>query len=91
MKVIKNIFVGFLVSFIGSIPLGYLNVVGFEIYKRYGLNQTALYLIGVIVIEFFVIFSTLIFATKLNNNKILLKLIEGFSIIFMFVFNFNFA
>lgn len=84
MKQIKNILVGFLVSFIGSIPLGYLNVVGFEIYKSKGLEQTLWYLLGVVFIEFFVILITLIFANTLISNKKLLKYIEGFSIVFMF-------
>lgn len=85
MQIIKNIFVGFLVSFIGSIPLGYLNVVGFELYKRLGLNPTIFYLLGVILIESFVIFLTLIFAKKIVNKSKFIKIIEGFSIVFMFV------
>lgn len=85
MQIIKNIIVGFLVSFIGSIPLGYLNVVGFELYKRLGLNQTIFYLLGVILIESFVIFLTLIFAKKIINKSKFIKIIEGFSIVFMFV------
>lgn len=82
---IKNILVGFLVSFIGSIPLGYLNVIGFEIYKQQGLTTTIFYLLGVISIEFFVIYFTLIFANRLTLNIKLTKYIEGFSIVFMFV------
>lgn len=82
---LKNIFVGFLVSFIGSIPLGYLNVVGFQIYEKSGLSPTVLYLLGVIIIEFFVIFFTLIFAKRLAENRKLTKYIEAFSIVFMFV------
>ncbi|QBZ97639.1 hypothetical protein [Flavobacterium sangjuense] len=85
MQNLKNIAVGFLVSFIGSIPLGYLNVVGFQVYEKTGLFPTALYLLGVIIIEFFVIYFTLIFANKLAANKRLTKYIEGFSIVFMFV------
>ena len=82
---LKNIFLGFLISFIGSIPLGYLNVVGFDIYNQRGLLITICYLLGVICIEFFVIFFNLIFANKLASNKKLTKYIEGFSVIFMFV------
>jgi threonine/homoserine/homoserine lactone efflux protein len=82
---LKNIFVGFLVSFIGSIPLGYLNVVGFDIYAQKGMQSTIWYLLGVICIEFIVIFFTLIFAKKLAENKKLTKFIEGFSIFFMFI------
>jgi hypothetical protein len=82
---LKNIFVGFLVSFIGSIPLGYLNVIGFQLFQKSGLVETLWYLLGVIVIEFFVIYFTLIFAQKLAENKKLNKYIEGFSVVFMFV------
>jgi hypothetical protein len=85
MQNIKNIFVGFLVSFIGSIPLGYLNVVGFDIYAQKGLTSTVFYLLGVVIVEFFVIFFTLIFAKKLAENKKLTKYIEGFSVLFMIV------
>lgn len=85
MQNLKNILVGFLVSFIGSIPLGYLNVIGFDIYNSKGLNQTVFYLLGVICVEFFVIFGTLFFSNKLNSNHKLLKYIEMFSVVFMFV------
>ena len=87
---LKNVFVGFLISFIGSIPLGYLNVVGFEVFHKFGLKETIFYLIGVISIEFFVIFFTLIFANKLMGNPKLLRFIEAFSVIFMFVLAYAF-
>ena len=81
----KNILVGFLVSFLGSIPLGYLNVVGFKFYNQEGLLPTLFYLLGVICIEFLVIYFTLVFANKLFNNTKLIKFIEAFSVLFMFV------
>lgn len=90
MQNIKNIFIGFLVSFIGSIPLGYLNVVGYDVFKKFGINETISYLLGVISIEFFVIFFTLLFANQLIANQKLLKFIEGFSVVFMFVLAFVF-
>lgn len=85
MQNLKNIAVGFLVSFLGSIPLGYLNLIGFDIYNASGLRSTIFYLLGVICIEFCVIFLTLIFANKLNSNTRLLKFIEAFSVVFMFI------
>lgn len=85
MKVLKNIFVGFLVSFLGSIPLGYLNVIGFEVYSRTGMNNLILYLLGVITIEAIVIYCTLLFADKLSRKKKLMKFIDFFSIVFMLV------
>lgn len=85
MQNLKNIAVGFLVSFIGSIPLGYLNVVGFDIYSQKGFLSVVYYLLGVISVEFFVILFTLIFANRLASNQKLTKYIEGFSIVFMFI------
>ncbi len=85
MQILKNILVGFIVSFIGSIPLGYLNIVGYEVYNSFGLNETIFYLLGVISIEVFVIYFTLVFANKLIENKKIIKFIEVFSIIFMFL------
>ncbi len=85
MKILKNIGVGFLVSFLGSIPLGYLNVIGFDIYNHEGIASVVPYLFGVITVEAFVIYFTLIFANQLISNKKLLKIIAGFSVLFMFL------
>ena len=85
MKNLKNILVGFVVSFVGSIPLGYLNVIGFDIYNQSGLPSVIPYLLGVVSVEVIVIYFTLIFAQQLTTNKKLLRFIEGFSVVFMFV------
>lgn len=85
MKRLKNICVGFVVSFIGSIPLGYLNFAGLEIYSRSGLYNLVLFLFGVIFVETFVIYFTLLFARQLVNNKKLMKIIDFFAAGFMFV------
>lgn len=90
MKALKNIFVGFLVSFIGSIPLGYLNVIGFEIYSKLGMNSLIFFLFGVIFVEMFVIYFTLIFAKQLVNNKKLLKIIDFFAIFFLLIIGYSF-
>lgn len=85
MQILKNITVGFLISFIGSIPLGYLNIVGFQMYTSFGIKPTIQYLFGVIVVEFFVIYFTLLFANQLIKNLKLIRFIDGFSVIFMFI------
>ncbi len=90
MQLIKNIVIGFLVSFIGSVPLGYLNVVGFELYVDFGLKQTIFYLLGVISVEIVVIYFSLLFANRLLANKNILQFIEGFSIVFLFSLAFIF-
>jgi len=82
---LKNILVGFLVSFMGSIPLGYLNIIGYQLYQKSGLQPTIHYLLGVISIEFLVIYFTLLFAKILAEQKKLTQYIEGFSVLFMFL------
>ena len=85
MKAIKNLVVGFGVSFVGSIPLGYLNIIGFEIYSKSGIYSLIPYLAGVVCVEVLVIYFTLIFAKKILENKKILKWIELFSIVFLLV------
>ena len=90
MKALKNIFVGFLVSFIGSIPLGYLNLIGFEIYVKLGINSLFLFLAGVIFVEMFVIYFTLLFAKQLVSNKKLMKIIDFCAIFFLLILAYSF-
>ena len=85
MKALKNLVVGFGVSFVGSIPLGYLNIIGFEIYSKSGIYSLIPYLAGVVCVEILVIYFTLIFAKKILENKKILKWIEIFSIVFLLV------
>lgn len=90
MKAIKNITVGFIVSFVGSLPLGYLNIVGVEVFSKSGLNSLVSYLFGVIIIEAFVIYFTVIFANQLMHNKKLMKGIDFFAIFFLLLLAFLF-
>ncbi|WP_394758520.1 hypothetical protein [Flavobacterium sp.] len=83
MKYLKNFIVGFLVSFVGSIPLGYLNFIGFEIYNKSNITELLYYLFGVLIIEGIVISSTFYFANKLILNAKLKRWISIFSIIFL--------
>ena len=85
MEALKNTAAGFFISFIGSIPLGYLNIVGFELYSKTNFESLVFYLLGIVSIEVFVIYLTLIFAGRLLENKKLMKYIEIFSVIFMFI------
>lgn len=82
MKALKNIFFGFLVSFIGSLPLGYLNIIGVEVFTTLGINALVYYLLGVILVEAFVIYLTVIFANQLVENQKLMKLINFFAVFF---------
>jgi hypothetical protein len=88
MQNIKNILVGFLISFIGSIPLGYLNLFGYQIYSTSNFNQLSLYLFGVLIVEAIVIYTTLKFSTKIAINPKWKNYISIFSFIFLLVIAF---
>ncbi len=90
MKILQQILVGFFVSFIGSVPLGYLNIIGFEIFSKFGTKELVLYLLGVISIEVFVIYFTLVFANRLVDNKKLMKFIDVFAIFFLVFLAYSF-
>lgn len=85
MKAIKNIAVGFGISFVGSVPLGYLNVVGYELYASSGYESLLPYLLGVICEEAVVIYLTLAFAERLAKGGKIVKAMEMLSIIFLLV------
>jgi hypothetical protein len=79
----KNIFFGFIVSFLGSLPLGYLNIIGVEVLSELGINSLVFYLLGVILVEAIVIYFTVIFTNQLAANKKLMKSIDFFAIFFL--------
>ena len=83
MKILKNILVGFIVSFIGSIPLGYLNLIGYQIYSTSNMNQLNLYLLGVLCVEAIVIYTTLRFSSKVAMNPKWKNYISIFSFVFL--------
>ena len=83
MKSLKNILVGFIISFIGSIPLGYLNLIGYQIYSSTNFNQLNLYVFGVLSVEAIVIYTTLKFSSKISMNPKWKNYISIFSFIFL--------
>ena len=83
MRILKNLFFGFLVSFLGSLPLGYLNIIGVEVYTNYFLESLIFYLIGVLCIEAVVIYFTIVFANQLITNKKWMKNIDFFAVVFL--------
>lgn len=90
MRILKNIVVGFVVSFLGSLPIGYLNFVGLEIYSKSGFESLVFFILGIILVEAFVIYFTLIFVNQLVKNKKLMKWIDIFGIFFLLIIAYSF-
>ncbi len=85
MPIFKNLFFGFIISFIGSLPIGYLNIVGYEINRFYGFYTSIFFYLGIIIIEFLIVYLTLIAGNYLSKNKKLMQFIEYFSMFFIFL------
>ncbi len=83
MKSIKNFFVGIVVSFAGSLPLGYLNVIASIIFVSKGLLPVLEFIGGVIVVEAIVIYFTITGAVWLTSRIVLMKWIQYFTIFFL--------
>lgn len=83
MKPFRNITAGFLVSFVGSLPLSYLNIVGVEVFSKFGMNPLVSYLVGVVIVQTIVVYCTVIFANQLVNNKKLMRGIDFFAVFFL--------
>lgn len=87
---LKNIVFGFLVSFFGSLPLSYLNIVGLEVYSKSGLDALISYLSGVIVTQTIVVYLCVIFARILYSNRRLMKAMDFFAVFFLLTLAFFF-
>jgi hypothetical protein len=79
----KNPFwLGFFISFLGSIPLGYLNVIGLEILLEQGYVDAISFISGVVIIEFFVLWVVSKLAKWLLKQRKLLLFVDVFTIVF---------
>ncbi|MGQ7945389.1 hypothetical protein [Flavobacterium sp. WC2509] len=83
MKPFKNIAVGFIVSFLGSLPLGYLNIIGVEVFSKLGMHSLLFFLFGVVIVQTVIVYFTVIFANQLVNNKKLMKVIDFLAVLFL--------
>ncbi|MFK5957396.1 MAG: hypothetical protein QM495_00840 [Lutibacter sp.] len=91
---IKNTFaLGFFISLMGTLPLGYLNVIGLQLLLEKGNWATTFFILGIVFIEFFVLKIASLAAKWLVEQKKFLLFIDIFTIIFFssiaFYFYFN--
>lgn len=81
--VLKNIAAAFLVSFTGSVPLGYLNLIGFGIYKQYGQVQAIYYLFGILIAEALFLYAIIHLTSRLRFKSNTFKKLEVLSILLL--------
>jgi len=90
LNCLKNSIVGLVVSFVGSVPLGYLNVIGLEFYSEKNISSVLYYLLGVVAIEGIVIHLTVKLAKKLTLNSQWKQRISIFTFVFLLLLAFSF-
>lgn len=73
---------GFFISLIGALPLGYSNVIGLQILLEQGNWATVSFISGIVFIEFFVLKAVSFGAKWLVEQKKLLLFIDVFTIVF---------
>jgi hypothetical protein len=88
---IKNPFVvGFLISLIGSLPLGYANVIDLEILLTQGNLASFSFIAGIVFIHFFVLKATALLANWLVSQKKLVAFISWFTLVLFLLLGFVF-
>lgn len=75
---------GFWISFVGSLPMGYLNLIALRIFVAQSWSGLLGYVLGVILIESIVIYLTFWGAERLLKNTRLLLWIDIFAVLFLF-------
>ncbi|MBF6609249.1 MAG: hypothetical protein ITG00_11015, partial [Flavobacterium sp.] len=85
LRNLKNMAAGFLISFMGTIPMGYLVLIGTALYTQYGVQPTMQFILGVVVIEGVVIYATLQLADTLLTKVRLAKTFSVISIVFLLI------
>lgn len=79
----KNSFaLGFFISLMGTLPLGYLNVIGLQILLEKGNWAASSFILGIVAVEFFVLKIAAYGAKWLVEQKKLLLFIDIFTIVF---------
>ena len=92
MKYLKVGFYGFLISFIGTLPLSTLNVTVFNISASAGENQAIWFAIGVVLVELIVVILTLFFNEKINfDGKLSYYLLPIGAILLMYLAIYSFV
>jgi threonine/homoserine/homoserine lactone efflux protein len=84
------ILLGFFISLLGSLPLGYINVVGLQILLEQGIISHVLFVFGIVFIQFFVLKSVSVGAKWLVKQKNLMLFIDVFTVLFFALLSYYF-
>jgi threonine/homoserine/homoserine lactone efflux protein len=81
MNVVRVFFVGMLVSFLGSLPLGTLNIAAMQIAIGQGVRSAMLFSLGSLLAEMIYVRLSLVAMDWVRKQKFLLKLLEWLTVL----------
>lgn len=82
-SLLKVLFAGLLVSFLGTLPFGTINITAFQIAASQNISQAILFAIAVILVELVAVRITLVGANKLNFKHKAFKVLLPLVVIFL--------
>lgn len=85
LKLFRILGLGLLISLLGSLPLGSLNVAAFQIYYKEGLLNAVYFSVGVALVEVIYVRISLVAMKWVLRNKKLFRAMEWFTIV-LFLF-----
>lgn len=89
---VKNPFaIGFVISLLGALPLGYINVINLQILLIQGNFASNLFILGVVSVSFLMLKTTSVFAEFLISQKKLTVIIQWFTLIFFLLIGIYFV
>ncbi len=92
MKNIPAIFItGFIISFLGTLPIGMLNITAFQISATQNMTEAMIFTLAVVLVELLVVFLTLHGANKINFESKVFHYLTPLAItllVFLSVMNF---
>ncbi len=91
-KILKIFLAGLIISFLGSLPLGTLNITAFRIAASQNTTEAFMFSIAAILVELIIVRITLLGSHKINlNSKLFLYLLPFTIVLFIYlaVSNFN--
>jgi threonine/homoserine/homoserine lactone efflux protein len=81
----RPLLLGFAISLLGALPLGYTNVISLQILLEQGNRASLSFILGIIFVQYFVLKTVYKIASWLIKQKKLLLFIELFTILFLLV------
>lgn len=85
-KIASNIASGFAVSMVGTLPLGYLNLIALALYIQNSLAFVIQYALGIVCVEMVAVRLTMLGAEWLVKRKKIVWFLELLTIVFMLAF-----